>query len=459
MKFREIVDSPCGIRYCFDSLELQSGFARKSLLESPMSISKDEIEQKYASLKVFVDLVENNKSLVQNVQFKLQGLRDILGTLQSLEDGNLLDDIELFEIKHLALLGDDIKRMFVAARVNEDGSACLNIEWVKYDLDRVIQILDPEGLRIGTFYVYDAYSMELRKLRKEYEVDGDNDELREKIENEEDRIKTVLCNLLRPYSDNLTELLHSLAQLDIIIAKAFQMKKGEFIIPGVSEKTILKGMFHPQIQSILAETGKEFQKVDFSYEIGIPSTIIGANMGGKTVVLKTLTLCQYLFQFGFAIPASEGEMMVFDEIYFCIGDEQSQNKGLSSFAAEMLRINNVLERVEHGGKVLSLIDEPARTTNPIEGRALVCSLLKMIYGKSNLSLVLTTHYNVDNGGRCWRVKGLVEGAKGISGLKMDYSLLQTENNEVPHEAINIATELGISELWLEEAKKYLDKTK
>ena len=94
-------------------------------------------------------------------------------------------------------------------------------------------------------------------------------------------------------------------------------------------------------------------------------------MGGKNVVLKTLTLCQYLFQYGVGIPAKNADIAVKDEVYFCIGDEQSIEKGLSSFAAEMKNIDAVIKASRGKRKLLALIDEPARTTNPKEGTALV----------------------------------------------------------------------------------------
>lgn len=98
-------------------------------------------------------------------------------------------------------------------------------EWTTFDLDNIIRILDPDGLKIGTFYVYDSYSMEVRKLRRELENDPDNEDLRERLLNEEERIKRVLCNLLRPYATELTNLLHALAELDIVISKAIQRKR------------------------------------------------------------------------------------------------------------------------------------------------------------------------------------------------------------------------------------------
>ncbi|MFA6712745.1 MAG: hypothetical protein WCR82_02520 [Bacteroidales bacterium] len=440
MKFRDIIDSPCGIRYCFDSLELQSGYSRRMLLDSEMMCDRNQIENSYDSLRLFIDMVENNKPMLLNLQFKLQGVRDITGTLESLKKWNVLDDIELFEIKHLAMLGEEVQAYFSGAKYD--------IEWFRFDLNKVIGSLDPDGLHIGSFYIYDSYSEALREMRKEYKNNLDDEVLRIKIDDEENRIRKVISGLLYSYSDDLTILLHSLARIDILISKAIQIKKEGMCLPKLAMKSSYKGMFNPEVKFILSKAGKKFQKIDFSHDFGVPTTIIGANMGGKTVVLKTLALCQYMFQFGFGVPADESNMTIFDEIHFCIGDEQSEHKGLSSFAAEMLRIDNVLKSVKREIRLFALIDEPARTTNPIEGRALVSALLKILYGKKNLDLVMTTHYNVDNGEMCWRVKGLIDG-------KMNYSLLRTKSNEVPHEALNIAAELGIDQLWLEEAKHYL----
>ena len=448
MTFKEIIDTPCGIRYCFDLLELQSGYARKYLLDSRMMTTAEEIVEAYASLDKFTSLLEREPSLIQNLQFRLQGLRNISNTLISLEEGSALDDIEFFEIKHLALLGDEVKQLFSKSEISN--------EWTTFDLDNIIRILDPDGLKIGTFYVYDSYSMEVRKLRRELENDPDNEDLRERLLNEEERIKRVLCNLLRPYATELTNLLHALAELDIVISKAIQRKKESFTIPTVGSSSSFEGMFHPDVQAILAQKGKVFHRISFSYQPGEPGIIIGANMGGKTVALKSLCLCQYLFQFGFAVPALKAEMVPAENIVFCFGDDQDQQKGLSSFAAEMLRIDRMISLVESGAKTLALVDEPARTTNPTEGSALVSSLLRILSNCPNLSLVLTTHYNVDSDARCWRVKGLVEDKEGSDRLIMDYSLTESSDNEVPHEALNIARKLGISSKWLEEATKILD---
>ena len=434
MKFREIVESPCGIRYLFDELGLQSGYARKVLLDREMMTDSDRIDEAYATLRTYYDLVVSDRRRVEDMRFRLQGLRDISGTLASLAEGATLDEIEFFEIKHMALLAESLS--------------------MGTDLDAVIGILDPDGVKIGTFYLYDSYSVELRRLRAAVEQDPDDSQLQEDLVNEEDRLKKVISDKLRPFAHTLRQTLQAMADLDISLALAVQMHAEGLVIPSSGSETEVTGMFHPGVRAVLKAKGREFQPVDFSFRRGVPATVIGANMGGKTVVLKTLCMLQYLYQFGFALPAAAAVMTPFDDVRFCIGDEQSEKTGLSSFAAEMQRIDRAIAAVDGGGRVLLLVDEPARTTNPVEGTALVASLLELLADKPNLALVMTTHYTVEHDGQCWRVQGLVPGSKGRT---MDYRLVKTTSHEVPHEALNIARELGIDPRWIELANTIMKR--
>jgi len=426
MKFREIVESPCGIRYLFDELDLKSGYARKVLLDREMMVDTDRIDAAYASLRKYFDMVVNDRRRVEDMRFRLQGLRDISGTLASLADGATLDEIEFFEIKHMAMLAESLS--------------------MGTDMETVIGILDPDGLKIGTFFLYDSYSVELRRLRDAVENDPDDSQLQEDLANEEDRLKKVISDKLRPHAAVLRQSLQEMAELDISLAAAIQMNVEGLVIPSSGTQTTVSGMFHPGVRAVLNGRGREFQPVDFAFRLGVPATVIGANMGGKTVALKTLCMLQYLYQFGFALPAAFAVMTPFDDIRFCIGDEQSEKTGLSSFAAEMQRIDRAVTAVDKGGRVLLLVDEPARTTNPVEGTALVAALLQLLADKPNLALVMTTHYTVEHAGECWRVQGLVPGTKGRN---MDYRLVRTASHEVPHEALNIARELGIDARWID----------
>ena len=443
MQLKKIVDSPCGIRYMLDQLDLQSGYARRWLLDRPMMTSADEILAEYDRLRRFLAYVESlEQTHLHTLLFKLQGLKDIRTTIKNLSQRATLDDIELFEVKHLAILSTDVFHLLRAADMHE--VVCVP------DLEEVISILDPDGMKIATFYVYDSYCAELRELRNKIRLHPEQEDLLFEANEIEASVRADLCKKLFPYAAVIEQAQAALAQLDVILAKARQIQSIGLTIPGVSINgtTCYKDLFHPQVKASLANDNRSFQPVDIQFD-HTPTLITGANMGGKTVVLKTLTLCQYLFQFGFGIPASGAEIAVRDDVFFCIGDEQSIERGLSSFAAEMKNIDAVIKASRQNKKILALIDEPARTTNPTEGSALVEALIKVLDGR-DMSLVLTTHYDINPGhAHCLRVKGFEDG-------RMNYTLVEVDGGEVPHEALNIAESLDIDRQWISEARRLLE---
>ena len=444
MQLRKLLDSPCGLRFMIDNLCTHSSYSRKLMLESTMMYDRYSIENTYSVMKEFYEVIKNdeNKNVVQSLQFKLCNLKDINHTISRLATSVVIDDIELYEVKSLALLSADVKNILEKISLDK----IIEIP----NLDDVVKILDPDGLRIATFYIYDSYSEELASLRKKLkEKDVYQEEIYNEVMRIEDEIRAELSSKLKPYSEAMISALNALADVDINIAKSLQMKELGLYFPTISSNNVssYKGIFHPEVKSILEKEKREYQKVDIDFGLK-PLIIMGSNMGGKTIVLKTLAMCQYLFQFGFGIPAISADMMIYDEIFCLTTDDQSINKGLSSFAAEMKNIDAVIKSSQQNKKILALIDEPARTTNPTEGTALVSSLVKLLQD-IEMSLVIVTHYNIKTyNNKCLRVKGLIDG-------KMNYELVETHEGEVPHEALNIAETLGIDSRWIEMAKEII----
>ena len=426
-----------------DQLELQSGYARRWLLDTEMMTRAEDIVVCYDALRHFVEFVERvDKIHIDTLLFKLQGLKDIRTTIRNLAGKQVLDDIELFEVKHLAILAGDVAKLLK----QHDLDSVVAIP----PLDQVINVLDPDGMKIATFYIYDSYCEQLKQLRSQMRQHPDQqDDLILQADALEDSVRADLSERLRPFATAIEQAQLALARTDVLMAKAMQMRAMGLTFPELSLDGMCRyeGIFHPQVLAAVTSHGRKYQPVDIAYGLQ-PTLITGANMGGKTVVLKTLTLCQLLFQFGFGIPAAQARIDVKDEIYFCIGDEQSVEKGLSSFAAEMKNIDAVIKASRMNKKLLALIDEPARTTNPTEGAALVSALLRVLDGK-DMSLVMTTHYDIEPGkAHCLRVKGFENG-------EMDYRLVEVRDGEVPHEALNIAQNLGIDTEWIETARAML----
>ena len=427
-----------------------------------MMLSRQDIEASYSVLRncysrLYKQTGGNASSSLAALKHRLMCLRDISGTIERLQKNLVLDDVDLFEIKYLGLLAGHVSL----------GVESLGISGIEIpDLSGVVSILDPEGMRIESFYVYDAYSKELGRIRQEIkklqglspDLSVSSERLLELIEKErliERDIRENLSSMLLGHIAEIKGAIDAISDLDILLAKCLQIKTMGLCLPSIVEDctTEYKGLFHPYIvhvyesQAALGGKKKTFQPVDLSF--GLESvTIIGANMGGKSVVLKMAALNQLLFQFGFGVAAREAAIDIKEDIRVCIGDDQDLSSGLSSFAGEVKAIDNVIRGVRSGSRLLALIDEPARTTNPIEGTALVEALLNILKDR-NISVLMTTHYNVP-GDFFRRLK-----VRGLSDGKMDYTLTETAEGEIPHEAISVARSLGVDPEWLDAAESVL----
>ena len=133
-QLKNVIESPCGLRFMFDQLELQSGFARRWLLDSSMMTNEAQVEACYGEVRRFVAFINQvDRTYIDTLCHKLCDLKDIRTTIRNLSGKAILDDIELFEVKHLALLASDVTSLL--ARHGMDDVVEIP------DLDEVIGIL------------------------------------------------------------------------------------------------------------------------------------------------------------------------------------------------------------------------------------------------------------------------------------------------------------------------------
>lgn len=459
---KQAIQQISGFKYIIDSLNILSSIGRKQLLSLPFLTEKEDVERALAETETACKIVnarENEKPLSMLLT-KLMQLRDISGTIQILSTKNVLNDIELFEIKHFALLAESIREYVTELKIT-----FIHIP----SLITVIDTLDPEKKRIPHFYIYDQYSSVLASLRTQLnrmtanKSDEKNIEpVRFQAQRIEDEVRKNIAQQLFPHVQALSQALQEVARLDIVLAKAIKIKELGLCKPTIGDnETSYKGLFHPEIKNALQQQNKEFRPVDISIPMQ-PTVITGANMAGKSVLLKSVALAQTMAQFGFYVAAQSATIVPVEQIVTSAGDGEDELQGLSSFAAEMLRLNTTIDNTYKGIRQLVLIDELARTTNPAEGKAIVCGMLDFLI-QHNIQSLITTHYSIDIPCRKLRVKGFTENRNNetitISNINsfIDYSLEETTEKEVPHEALKIAEILGVDKDILERTKKYLKK--
>lgn len=445
MLFKNTFEPIPALQFVYKNLQLTSTLGRHYLLDLPFCTDADTLRAEFDLMEATAAIVhdDTHRAKLSHLRNQLHQINDIRPTLSVLESGQVLDDIQLFEIKKTAILTDAIAQDLAAIQCT-----LFPLE----EMGEVVACLDPEHTHIPHFYIYSAYDPELAKWRERIQNAQsvqEAEEFRFQAQKVEDKVRAHLTEQLRPWGEAIARNLDTLAHLDLILAKVRLASDWHCCRPEVTDRTELVQLSNPEVAAALAEKGRRFQPIDIHF--GRETILVtGANMAGKSVLLKTLALTQYLFQFGFYVPAQRASLCVVEEIITSIGDRQSELSGLSSFAVEILTIDKIIQEGRAGKRVLALVDELARTTNPEEGKVLVGNFIRLTT-QLGITALVTTHYGgIEASCRRLRVKGLqlkegqVITAGNISDF-MDYALVETDADEVPMEAFTIARLFGVDD--------------
>lgn len=462
MKIKELIKGDPGFQYVIDSMEFMSSAGRRRTLDTLFSTDPDELEAEWHRLDEAIRATREYKYKKPYIDLRhcLMQLHDLQGTLTSLANHTTLNEVELFEIKNLSQLNH-------VAQGAIDGLGLADMLPLP-DTSEPFALLDPDHTGIANFYIYDSYDIRLTPLRRELQAlqtsGGDPQRISDLLV-EQSEIQTQVCqhlsDELHPWTKTLTTAMEQLAYADSLLAKADLAITWELCRPTIGDNTSYTALFNPRLKQRNESTGLRYQPVDIDLCRGV-SLVTGANMAGKTVLLKSVGTAQLMAQCGMFVPASNAVVKLVEGVATSIGDDQDEMNGLSSYASEIIKISNILAACR-SQELLVLIDEPARTTNPTEGKALVQAIVKILDSLPSSTLI-TTHYG-QLGVQCrrLRVKGFVE---DLSDLPLnpqninhfiDYSLTEEQTDSVPHEALRIASILGCDTEMISLAKEKVNE--
>lgn len=274
-------------------------------------------------------------------------------------------------------------------------------------------------------------------------------ELRADALQEERRILRELAADVRAAAPLLELLEDTVARLDALRACAsWAVEFGGIAIDPGGERLRLLQARHP----LLMMGERRAAVVPLDLELGERGRLLlvsGPNMGGKTVLMKTVGLSVALAHAGLPVLAAEGSVLpVLDELLADLGDEQSVDQGLSTFAAHLLALKAMAEAA--GPRTLLLADELGAGTDPEEGAALGRALVEHLAARGAWG-VITTHL-----GSLKRVASDVPGVLNGS-LEFDLETLTSRYRFRPgvpgaSHALDVAGRLGFSEALLTRAR-------
>ncbi len=119
--------------------------------------------------------------------------------------------------------------------------------------------------------------------------------------------------------------------------------------------------------------------------------LTGANMAGKSTLIKSVGSAVFLAHIGMGVPAEKMKLTLFDGLLSNINVVDNIAKGESFFFNEVQRIKNTIEKINNGKKWLVLIDELFKGTNVQDAMKCSLTVIKGLIKIKNSLFILSTH--------------------------------------------------------------------
>jgi DNA mismatch repair protein MutS2 len=277
---------------------------------------------------------------------------------------------------------------------------------------------------------------------------------------ERDEVRRILLALGRRLADEpgVDESLAVIAELDLANASGRLARDWRLARPEIDDggRVVLQEARHPLIEGCVPNS------LELSGEQRL-LVVTGPNAGGKTVLLKTLGLAAVMASSGLfvaaGVPREDGaeerlappRLPRVDALLSDIGDEQSIEASLSTYAGHLHNLKAIVEQADE--RTLVLIDELGSGTDPDEGAALSQAILEAVLERGARGLV-TTHLAP--------LKVFASETEGVrnAAMRFDVDRLQPTYQLVVGQpgrsyALSIAGRLGLGEGLLARASTLL----
>src|SRR4051794_2256439 len=399
-------------------------------------------------------------------RFPLLGARartigDFRALLQSL-DGKILPDGSVADNASVALnrLRRDIERQKKAIQDSLDRflrthreEGVLQEEFVTIRNERfVVPIIAGQRRKLDGV-IHGASSSGHTLFVEPLETIDLNNELVRLSEEEAREVHRILLEMtahLRGYSDSIRQTLVTMAELELIFAKAKLAGEFDCVVPRFGDRLLLKEARHPLLHDVLRRRHKSVVPISLELTKDRRTLLIsGPNTGGKTVTLKTVGLLSLMAQSAIPVPALDAEFPLFEQVLADIGDYQSIQENLSTFSAHVSNIREMALDVTPDSLVL--LDELGAATDPEEGGALGVAIVEHFRGAGAVTLVSTHLMALKIYGAS--TEGVVNGSMGFDEQTFEPTYILQLGLPGKSAGLEIATRLGIPEDIMNRARR------
>ncbi len=444
--------SQIGINYFLNKVDCKSQYGKLALKNLEKFESKSEILKEQ---QLLIEVIKLDSSVKNQAREILSNIKNLSLILKNISNNQSVEIVDLHEVKIQALHTKKLMKIL--------DSSLFDFKCV----DEVISILDPNNEQKYSFRLYECYDSELNEIIKrkrtiEYEYFNCEEsqksavmQKRDKIVIEEQvRIEYVIKSLVAKLSDHINNMIVNcevLTHCDLTIAKALVYNDYDYCISEFGNNYEVVSAVFP----LVSDNVTKYTPLNIDLNNGA-TLIVGANMGGKSTILKNLAFNTYLVNYGFLPLASKFVMPDINNIVFMQSFEDTEH-GLSRFGSEVKMLNEALDNLDDN--TLFLIDEFASSTNPTEGYLFVKSLINYCASLSTYT-VLTTHYdNLSKECDTYVVCGIDDDSDKNLSLSdlMNYDIIKTTEDKIPKQAMLVAKHMDVNSDYLKILEKNYKK--
>ncbi len=209
----------------------------------------------------------------------------------------------------------------------------------------------------------------------------------------------------------------ALATVDTLCSLAETAAKRNFICPQLhdGDEIEIRSGRHPVVEASIRDS---FVPNDIYLNNSTDRLLIvtGANMGGKSTVLRQIAVIQILAQIGSFVPAASARLPIVDRVWTRVGASDDLASGRSTFMVEMTETATILRNANP--RSLILLDEIGRGTSTFDGLSIAWAVAEFLHNSPERSAktVFATHYHE-----------LTELAESLPGAKT-YQMTATERD-------------------------------
>lgn len=190
------------------------------------------------------------------------------------------------------------------------------------------------------------------------------------------------------YKADTLELIDIFSRLDAWYSMAVAVKTYALSFPEFvqQDKPLVdaKGLYHVLIPNPVAYDLQMNPENNFVF-------LTGANMAGKSTLIKAVGSAVFLAHIGMGVPAAKMRLTLFDGLLSNINVVDNIARGESFFFNEVQRIKNTIEKINNGRKWLVLIDELFKGTNVQDAMKCSLAVIKGLIKINNSLFILSTH--------------------------------------------------------------------